>query len=113
MTTPQFLILGLLAGVIAAMASGRVRPDLAALSALLLAVALGLVPATDAFAGFGAPAVVTVAAALVLSRAIEETGLVQGLADRLLPAGSGAMMAILVLGESAPRPRPSSTTSPR
>jgi di/tricarboxylate transporter len=98
MTTPQLMILGLLAGVIASMASGRVRPDLAALGALLIAVALGLVPAADAFAGFGAPAVVTVAAALVLSRAIEETGLVQGLADRLLPAGSGAMMAILVLG---------------
>lgn len=98
MTTPQLMILGLLAGVIAAMASGRVRPDLAALAALLIAVGVGLVPAVDAFNGFGAPAVVTVAAALVLSRAIEETGLVQGLADRLLPAGSGAMMAILVLG---------------
>jgi di/tricarboxylate transporter len=98
MTAPQLMILGLLAGVIAAMASGRVRPDLAALAALLVAVGLGLVPAADAFAGFGAPAVVTVAAALVLSRAAEETGLVQGLADRLLPSGSGAMLAILVLG---------------
>ncbi|TQF84511.1 SLC13 family permease [Elioraea sp. Yellowstone] len=98
MTAPQVTILGLLAAVIAAMASGRVRPDLAALAALLAAVALGLVPASEAFAGFGAPAVVTVAAALVLSRGVEETGLVQALADRLLPSGAGPTRAILVLG---------------
>ncbi|GIX10198.1 SLC13 family permease [Elioraea sp.] len=98
MTAPQATILGLLAAVIAAMASGRVRPDLAALAALLAAVALGLVPASEAFAGFGAPAVVTVAAALVLSRGVEETGLVQALADRLLPSGTGPTRAILVLG---------------
>lgn len=98
MTTPQLTVLGLLAGVIAAMASGRVRPDLAALAALLAAVALGLVPGRDAFSGFGAPAVVTVAAALVLSRGVEETGLVQALADRLLPSGTGPTRALLVLG---------------
>jgi di/tricarboxylate transporter len=98
MTTPQIVILGLLGAVIAAMASGRVRPDLAALGALLAAVALGLVPGQDAFAGFGAPAVVTVAAALVLSRGVEETGLVQALADRLLPSGTGPTRALLVLG---------------
>jgi di/tricarboxylate transporter len=98
MTTPQLTVLGLLAGVIVAMASGRVRPDLAALAALLAAVAFGVVPGAEAFSGFGAAAVVTVAAALVLSRGIEETGLVQALADRLLPSGTGPTRAVLVLG---------------
>lgn len=98
MTTPQLMVVGLLVAVIAAMASGRVRPDLASLAALIATVAFGLVPQADAFDGFGSSAVVTVAAALVLSRAIEETGLVQELADRLMPAGSGPAVAVLVLG---------------
>ncbi|WP_114377329.1 SLC13 family permease [Elioraea thermophila] len=80
------------------MASGRIRPDLAALTGLLASVALGLVPNAVAFEGFGSPAVVTVAAALVLSRAVEETGLVQSLADRFLPEGSGPARVVLVLG---------------
>lgn len=80
MTTPQLLLFALLAGALVLFLWGRWRHDVVALGALLLAVLLGLVPANAAFSGFADPAVITVAAVLVLSRAIRDSGLL----DRLL-----------------------------
>jgi di/tricarboxylate transporter len=51
----------LFGGVFGLLLWGRFRYDMVAFGALLLAVVLGLVPAEDAFAGFGHPAVVVVA----------------------------------------------------
>ena len=46
------------------------RYDIVALLALLVLAIAGIVPATEAYRGFGHPAVVTVAVVLVLSRAL-------------------------------------------
>ena len=51
--------------------------------ALLSAVAVGVVPGKDAFVGFGHPAVVTVAAILILSRALQGSGLIENAARQL------------------------------
>ena len=69
---------------------GRFRHDLVAVSALLACVLLGLVPAREAFAGFGHPAVITVACVLILSRALQVTGAVDLATDRLLTQGASA-----------------------
>lgn len=50
------------------------RPDLVAVISLLIAVVIGLVPGKDAFAGFADSAVITVAAVLVIGRAVELSG---------------------------------------
>ena len=41
---------------------------------LLIATLLGFIPANEAFLGFGHPAVVTVAAVLIISRGLSNTG---------------------------------------
>src|SRR5690606_20123233 len=53
----------------------KLRYDIVALLALFTLVLSGIVPAEDAFSGFGNPAVVTVVAVLVISRAMEKAGL--------------------------------------
>jgi di/tricarboxylate transporter len=55
----------------------RWRYDLVALSALLLSTVLGFVPSEEAFLGFGHPAVVTVAAVLIISRGLSNAGVVE------------------------------------
>lgn len=55
----------------------RWRYDLVALSALLLSTLLGFVPSEEAFLGFGHPAVVTVAAVLIISRGLSNAGAVE------------------------------------
>lgn len=86
MTLAQGEILGILAVAIILFVWGRWRHDMVAMGALLAAVALGLVPADDAFRGFGHPAVITVAAVLVLSSGLQSSGAVEAVAGRILPA---------------------------
>lgn len=74
MSIDQLTILLLLLAMLVLLAWGRWRYDVVALAALLAAVVLGLVPATDAFAGFGHPATVTVALVLIISRAFRVAG---------------------------------------
>lgn len=80
MTTQQLLLFLVLASALAFFLWGRWRHDVVALGALLASVLMGLVPAHQAFSGFADPAVITVAAVLVLSRAIRDSGLL----DRFL-----------------------------
>jgi len=85
MTLDQILAVTLLGGALALFVWGRFRYDLVAFSALILAVLIGLVPAREAFLGFGHPAVITVAAVLIISQGLSNSGAVEWLAGRLIP----------------------------
>jgi len=97
MTTPQFLILTILAAMIALFVWGRFRHDLVALLALMACVVAGLVPSADAFSGFGHPAVITVACVLVLSQGLQVTGAVDWLARTVLPREAGRLTGMATL----------------
>jgi di/tricarboxylate transporter len=55
---------------------GKPRYDIVALLVLIFLTAWGIIPQEDAFLGFGHTAVITVAAVLVVSKALENSGLV-------------------------------------
>ncbi|MFB2531439.1 SLC13 family permease [Paracoccus sp. p3-h83] len=105
MTTDQALLFGLFGAILVLMIWGRWRYDLVALAGLVAAVLLGLVPAAQAFNGFGHPAVMTVALILVVTAGLQRSGAVALLAkhlgrpDRSLPlhlavfGGVGAFMS--------------------
>ena len=93
-STLVFIVLGV---TLAAFIWGRFRYDLVALSALLGSVMLGLVPGEEAFLGFGHPAVITVAAVLVLSRGFERSGVVDVIAEQVLKVGERLFLQLLVL----------------
>lgn len=97
MTQDQIVILLILASTMALFIYGRWRHDVVALASLLACVLFGLVPAADAFAGFGHPAVITVACVLVLSYGLQSTGVVDALARTILPRSAGPMLAIAAL----------------
>lgn len=98
MTLDQGLIFGLLAITMALFFWARWRYDLIAVLALLAAVFLQLVPAETAFAGFGHPAVITVAAVLIISRALQASGLVESLVKFLGRSGGSTMGQIGATG---------------
>lgn len=79
------LAITLLAVTLGLFVWGRWRCDMVAIMALLAAVGVGLVPAERAFAGFGHPAVVTVAAILVASRGLSASGAVDLLSRPFVP----------------------------
>ncbi len=97
MTNPQILIFAVLVGTMALFLWGRLRHDVVALGALMASVVVGLIPAADAFAGFGHPAVITVACVLVLTQGLQNTGAVDWLARSVLPRAAGRMTSMAAL----------------
>ncbi len=87
MESDQLLVLLVLALTFAFFVWGRWRYDAVALLALLVLVLFGIIPGEAAFAGFGHPAVVTVAGVLVVSRGLQNSGAVDVLARWLTSVG--------------------------
>ena len=75
----SFILLGLLALLV----WGKWRYDGVTLTTLALMVLLDLVPAKEAFLGFGHPAVITVALVLLISKALEKSGFINMIGDFL------------------------------
>jgi len=97
MDNPQVLILVILAVTTTMFLWGRWRHDMVAVSALLACVAAGLVPAAGAFAGFGHPAVITVACVLILSSGLKNSGAIDVLTRYAVPASAGPTLTIAAL----------------
>ena len=98
MTAQQIELFVLFGGVLAFLLWGRFRYDLVAACGLLAAVALGLVPADQAFSGFSNPAVVVVALVLVASRAFENSGALGLVTRGLINDKRGVATHITVMG---------------
>ncbi len=103
-TVQHLTIFGIILGTLGLFVWGRIRYDMVAVLALLTGVFLGVVPGDHAFVGFSHPAVITVAAVLVISRALQNSGIVDVLATMLAStratttrqiAGGSCLVALL------------------
>jgi di/tricarboxylate transporter len=83
MSTDQVMVFSVLGAMLAFFVWGGWRYDVVAMLALLTMVVSHLVPAAEAFTGFGHPAVVTVAAVLILSHGLLKAGVVDSVARYL------------------------------
>jgi di/tricarboxylate transporter len=101
MILQQAIVFAVLALALALFVWGRWRYDIVALLALLVVTVTGIIPGDQAFAGFGHPAVITVAAVLVVSRGLRNSGAVDSLANLLFRVGErptaqvGALSALV------------------
>ena len=77
MTTPQILSVAVLVGMMALFIWGKFRYDVTAILALLAALALGIVKPKEAFTGFSDDIVIIVGSALVISAAVQRSGLIE------------------------------------
>lgn len=101
MSYDQTIIMAIIAASIGMFLWGRWRHDMVAVGALVACVLSGLVAPAEAFAGFGHPAVVTVACVLVLSRGLQISGAVDVLTRTVLPANAGPTLSIAALAALA------------
>ncbi len=83
MTTEQIAISSILFISLVLFAWGHWRYDLVAMFSLIIAVLVGVVPEKEAFLGFGHPAVVTVAAVLILSQGLQNAGVVTLIVEQM------------------------------
>jgi di/tricarboxylate transporter len=96
--TDQIVISFVLVATLVLFASGRWRYDVVAVGALIFVALFGLVDAAEVFSGFGHPAIITVAAMLIISYAMETSGVVAFLARGLeaVAVGSWSTLALLM-----------------
>lgn len=93
----QLLVFGTLALALVLFAWGKIRHDFVALISLFLLIIAGIVDPDQAFKGFGHPAVITVAAVLIIGKALEFSGLIDLLGKWVMKIGDGLLLQILVL----------------
>ncbi|MGM0932412.1 MAG: SLC13 family permease [Bacteroidota bacterium] len=75
----------------------KFRYDIVALLALFTLVVFNIIPAENAFSGFAHPAVITIGAILIISRALDHSGLVDIIARILNKTGKSFLLQIIVL----------------
>ena len=76
---------------------GKPRYDIVALLVLIFLTAWGIIPKEEAFLGFGHTAVITVAAVLVVSKALENSGLVNIIVRIMDKLGSNTTLQVAAL----------------
>ena len=86
MSGDQTFLFGLFAAVFALLIWGKIRYDLVAFGALVIAAIGGFVTPQEAFSGFGHPAVVIIALVLIVSRGLFNSGAVEMIAGLVLSA---------------------------
>ncbi len=97
MTSDQTLLFGLFGVVLALLIWGRIRYDLVAFGALVVAVLLGLVPKEEAFSGFGHPAVIIIALVLIVSRGLINSGAIEIVARHTVSVGRSISTHIAIM----------------
>ncbi|NDJ62622.1 MAG: SLC13 family permease [Chloroflexi bacterium] len=98
MLTPDELILiGVIGIALALIFSNRLRADVVALLVLISLAITEIVTPEQALSGFSSSAVIVIMGLFVITRGLEDTGVVQWVADRLRAAGGGSEARLVVL----------------
>jgi di/tricarboxylate transporter len=100
LTLPQIEAFSILAIMLGLFASDRLRYDLVGGLALIAAAFTGIVPPDKVFEGFSNPVIIIIASVLVLSRAIELSGVVEALITRVLGKTESTSVQLAVLTAS-------------
>lgn len=97
MTHQQILSFAVIVLMMGAFIWGKFRYDVVALCALLLGIAVGVVPFDKAFTGFSDDIVIIVGSALVVSAGVARSGLMQLAVQRFLPEMNSVRLQLAVL----------------
>lgn len=93
----QIIVFGVILSSLVLFIQGKIRYDFVGLGALLILTLTGIVSADKAFQGFGHPAVITVAAILVVTKALLKSGVLDQVVSILNKSGRGISVKIAAL----------------
>lgn len=94
MSAEAWITLGVLTSMVILLASDRLPPATAVVSAMVALLVFDVLEPSEAFAGFSSAAPITVAALYVIAGAVEKTGALQPVLARLLRHNSSERMSL-------------------
>jgi di/tricarboxylate transporter len=99
----ELILIAVIVAALFLIITNRLRPDLVALLVLLALALTQVVTPEQALAGFSRSAVITIISLFIISTALENTGVVEWVADhlRVLGRGSEARLIVLFMGTGA------------
>ncbi len=97
MTLPQILAFAVIVGMMGLFVWGRLRYDVVGMLALFASVVVGIVPAGEAFKGFGDDIVIIVGSALIVSTAVARSGIVEAVLQKVGPYLTSPRKVIVLL----------------
>ncbi|HXF61256.1 MAG TPA: SLC13 family permease [Caldilineaceae bacterium] len=101
LTIQEGILLGIIAVTLVVMMLELLRADLMAILVLAALPLTGIVTVQEAFSGFSRSVVITIIGLFIITQALEDTGIVQWIADRLRHMGAGSEVRLIVLFMSA------------
>jgi di/tricarboxylate transporter len=96
-TAPQILLLLITGAAFLLILSSRIHSELVALLLLLVLGISGFVPANQVLSGFSSSVVITLIGLFVITKALEDTGVVQLIAQQLNRIGAGSEVRLITL----------------
>ena len=97
LSSPELTVIAIIVAALALIAFTRLRIDIIALLVLLMVTLTGLVPADAALSGFSSSVVITIIGLLVITRGLEQTGVMQWVARQLQAYGRGSEAKLIAL----------------
>ena len=96
-TSQEWLLLAILAITLIVIVFDLLRADLMAILVLAILPLTGIITVQEAFSGFSRSVVITIIGLFIITQALEDTGIVQWLADRLREVGAGSEVRLILL----------------
>ncbi len=90
----HYIVFGVLILALVLFALGRIRHDFVALISLCILLIFNIIEPQNAFAGFGHPAVITVAAVLIIGKSLEFSGVVDLIGKWVMKLGDNITLQV-------------------
>ncbi|MBW6516467.1 MAG: anion permease [Candidatus Cloacimonetes bacterium] len=93
----QVIVFATLGAALVLFVWGKIRYDFVALIALFIVTIFRIIPTEEAFSGFGHPAVITVAAVMVISKGLQNSGLIDLIGRWTMKLGKSIILQVFAL----------------
>jgi di/tricarboxylate transporter len=97
LSSSETILIAVIVAAVVLIITNRLRADLVALLVLLTLGISGVVTPHDAISGFSRSAVITIMGLFIITHALEDTGVVQSVANRLRQMGRGSEARLVVI----------------
>ena len=97
LSTQEFILIAIVAVAVVFIVADLLRADLVAILVLAILPLTGMITFQEAFSGFSRSVVITIIGLFIITQALEDTGIVQWIANRLREIGGGSEVRLIML----------------